>query len=72
VLSLVKKAGPSSVEHACITALELQVPTYAFVRRYLERQQAQLPLKLTQVDPLIRVLTEYRDLIDRRCEGDPL
>ena len=72
VLSLVKKFGPSSVEHACSTALEVQVPTYAFVRRYVERQQAQLPLKLTQVDPLIRVLTEYRDLIDRRCEGDPL
>jgi transposase len=72
VLSLVKKLGPSPVEHACSTALEVQVPTYAFVRRYVERQQAQLPLKLTQVDPLIRVLTEYRDLIDRRCEGDPL
>jgi len=42
------------------------------VRRYVERQQAQLPLTLTQVDPLIRVLTEYRDLIDRRCEGEPL
>ncbi len=71
VLSLVKKHGPSSVEHACSTALEVQVPTYAFVRRYVERQKAQLPLKLTQVDPLIRVLTEYRDLIDRRCKGDP-
>jgi transposase len=72
VLSLVKKVGPSRVEHACVMALEVQVPTYAFVRRYVERQQAQLPLELTQVDPLIRVLTEYRDLIDRRCEGDPL
>ena len=72
VLSLVKKVGPTPVEKACAMALEVQVPTYAFVRRYVERQQAQLPLKLTQVDPLIRVLTEYRDLIDRRCEGDPL
>lgn len=72
VLSLVKKVGPAPIEHACAMALEVQVPTYAFVRRYVERQQAQLPLKLTQVDPLIRVLTEYRDLIDRRCEGEPL
>ena len=53
-------------------ALEVQLPTYQFVRRYVERQQAQLPLTLTQVDPLIRRLTEYRDLIDRRCEGEPL
>jgi len=70
VLSLIKKYGPAPVEQACCTALEVQVPTYQFVRRYVERQQAQLPLTLTQVDPLIRVLTEYRDLIDRRCEGD--
>jgi hypothetical protein len=52
-------------------ALEVQLPTYQFVRRYVKRQQAQLPLALTHVDPLIRRLTEYRDLIDRRCEGDP-
>jgi transposase len=71
VLSLVKKYGPAPVEHACQMALGVQLPTYQFVRRYVERQQAQLPLTLTQVDPLIRRLTEYRDLIDRRCEGDP-
>ena len=71
VLSLVKKHGPAPVEQACSMALEAQVPTYRFVRRYVEHQQAQLPLQLTQVDPLIRALTEYRDLIDRRCEGDP-
>jgi hypothetical protein len=71
VLSLVKRYGPASVEQACRMALDAQVPTYRFVRRTVERQQAQLPLQLTQVDPLIRALTEYRDLIDRRCEGDP-
>ena len=71
VLSLVKKHGPVHVERACRMALDVEAPTYRFVRRYVERQQAQLPLALTQVDPLIRVLTEYRDLIDRRCEGDP-
>lgn len=71
VLSLVRKYGPVPVEQACAVALEVQFPSYQFVRRYVERQQGQLPLTLTQVDPLIRALTEYRDLIDRRCEGDP-
>jgi hypothetical protein len=42
-------------------------PTYRFLRRYLERR---LPLTLRQVDPLIRQLTLYRDLIDRKT-GDP-
>jgi transposase len=69
VLSLVKKNGASAVEPACAMALEMQVPTYQFVRRYLEHQPT-LPLSLKQVDPLIRELTHYRDLIDRRLEGD--
>ena len=37
---------------------------YRFVRRYLERHP-QLPLSLRQVDPLIRQLTLYRDLIEQ-------
>ena len=45
-------------------ALETGVRNYRFVRRYLERHP-QLPLSLRQVDPLIRQLTLYRDLIDR-------
>ena len=69
VLSLVKQQGASAVEPACAMALEMQAPTYQFVRRYLERQPT-LPLSLKQVDPLIRELTHYRDLIDRRLEGD--
>ena len=44
-------------------------PTYRFVRRYLERRPP-APLTLRQVDPLIRQLTLYRDLIDRKT-GDP-
>lgn len=44
-------------------------PSYRFVRRYLERRPA-LPLTLRQVDPLIRQLTLYRDLVDR-LTGDP-
>jgi transposase len=69
VLSLVKKHGIPAIEPACAMALEMQLPTYAFVRRYLERQPP-LPMNLKQVDPLIRQLTHYRDLIDRRIEGE--
>jgi hypothetical protein len=67
VLSLAKHHGAPAVDDACAAALELAVPTYRFVRRYLERKP---PLTLKQVDPLIRELTHYRDLIDRRTEGD--
>ena len=59
----------AAVEPACAMALEMEQPTYQFVRRYLERQPT-LPLSLKQVDPLIRELTHYRDLIDRRLEGE--
>ena len=41
------------------------MPEYRFVRRYLERNP-QAPLSLRQVDPLIRELTQYRDLIQQR------
>jgi hypothetical protein len=69
VLSLAKKYGPAAADDAAKAALDLQVPTYRFLRRYLERRPA-VPLTLTQVDPLIRQLTLYRDLIDRTT-GDP-
>jgi transposase len=68
VLALVKKHGPAVVEEAAKAALDLGVPTYRFIRRYLERRPA-VPLTLRQIDPLIRQLTLYRDLIDRRT-GD--
>jgi transposase len=67
VLALAKKHGPAAVEDAATAALELGVPTYRFLRRYLERRP---PVTLRQVDPLIRQLTLYRDLIDRTT-GDP-
>jgi hypothetical protein len=51
--------------NACAAALELRVPEYRFVRRYLERS-LQAPLSLRQVDPLIRELSQYRDLIQQR------
>ncbi len=64
VLSLAKKHGPAVIEDAAKAALELGVPSYRFLRRYLERRPP-VPLTLKQVDPLIRQLTLYRDLIDR-------
>jgi hypothetical protein len=69
VLSLVKKHGPAVVEAACAAALELGVADYRFVRRYLERQPPP-PLTLRQVDPLIRELTHYRDVIARKTQEE--
>ncbi len=69
VLALAKKYGAAAADDAAKAALELQVPTYRFLRRYLERHPP-APLTLRQVDPLIRQLTLYRDLIDRQT-GDP-
>jgi hypothetical protein len=65
VLALAKKFGAPAVEHACATALERGIPDYRFVKRYLEHGP-QLPLSLRQVDPLIRELIQYRDLIEQR------
>jgi transposase len=67
VLSLCKRHGTPRVDDACAAALALELPNYRFVKRYVERQP-ELPLTLKQVDPLIRELTHYRDLIDRRTE----
>jgi len=68
VLALAKKHGPAVVDEAAHAALEIGVPTYRFLRRYLERRRP-VPLTLRQVDPLIRQLTLYRDLIDRTTGG---
>jgi len=70
VLALAKKHGPAVVEDAAKAALEIGMPTYRFLRKYVERRPP-VPLTLRQVDPLIRQLTLYRDLIDRKT-GDPL
>ena len=69
MLALARKHGPASVDDAAQAALELGLPNYRFVRRYLERRPP-VPLTLRQVDPLIRQLTLYRDLIDQKT-GDP-
>jgi hypothetical protein len=65
MFQLVKKYGSAATDDACAAALELCVTEYRFVRRYLERRP-QAPLSLRQIDPLIRELTEYRDLIQQR------
>jgi len=51
-------------------ALEIGVREnpYRFVRRWLERRPQ---LTLRQVDPIIRQLTLYRDLIDNKTQENP-
>jgi transposase len=65
VVALAKKHGVAAVDNACAAALDLGVENYRFVRRYLERHPQ---LSLRQVDPLIRELTEYRDLINLKTK----
>ena len=69
VLALAKHYGPAVADDAAKAALDLQVPSYQFLKRYLARRPP-VPLTLTQVNPLIRQLTLYRDLIDQQT-GDP-
>ncbi|MCP3105575.1 IS21 family transposase [Myxococcus sp. K15C18031901] len=70
VLSLARKYGTAALDDACEVALEVDVPTYRFVRRYLERRTP-TPVALRQVDPLIRELTHYRDVIARLTQPTP-
>ncbi len=69
VLALVKKHGAAVADEAAQAALELGAPSYRFLRRYLDRRTP-VPLTLKQVDPLIRQLSLYRELIDQRT-GEP-
>jgi transposase len=64
VLSLVKKHGITPVEEACQAALEIGFPDYRFVRKWIERHPS-APLTLRQVDPLIRELSQYRELVSQ-------
>jgi hypothetical protein len=70
VLSLARKHGAALTDDACAAALDIGVTEnpYRLVRRWLERQP---PLSLRQVDPIIRQLTLYRDLIDNRTQDKP-
>jgi transposase len=69
VLRLAKQYGAAVVDDACAVTLDLGNGEYPFLRRYLERQPA-FPLTLKQVDPLIRQLELYRDVIDERTQQD--
>lgn len=64
---LARKHGAALTDDACAAALECGLPAnpYQFVRRWLERRP---PLTLRQVDPIIRQLTLYRDLIDHKTK----
>ena len=68
VVALAKKHGVAAVDDACAAALDLGVENYRFVRRYLERRPQ---LSLRHIDPLIRELTEYRDLINLKTKENP-
>lgn len=65
--SLARRHGAALTDEACAAALECGLPAnpYQFVRRWLERKP---PLTLRQVDPMIRQLTLYRDLIDQKTQ----
>lgn len=69
IRSLVKKYGAASVDEASAALLELGLYDYRALRRYLERRPT-APLSLEQVNPLIRELTHYRDLIEMKTQGD--
>jgi hypothetical protein len=69
VIALAKKYGIASTDEACAMALETGACEYHFVRRYLEHHP-QLPLSLRQIDPLIRQLTLYRELIENRTRQE--
>jgi len=68
--SRARKHGAALADDACAAALDSGSPAnpYRFVRLWLERRT---PLTLRQVDPIIRQLTLYRDLIDQKTQEDP-
>jgi hypothetical protein len=67
ILGLARRHGAALTDDGCAAALEIGVREnpYRFVRRWLERRPA---LTLRQVDPIIRQLTLYRDLIDNKTQ----
>lgn len=67
--SLAKKHGVVAVERAAQVALDAGAHTYRAVKACLAHHQA-APIGLRQIDPLIRNLTEYRDVVRRITQGD--
>jgi hypothetical protein len=70
LLGLARKHGSAAVEDACAMALSVGSPSYRFVRSYLDATPHPA-LSLRQVDPLIRDLTHYRDVIARMTKENP-
>jgi transposase len=70
VLAMAKKFGTPALDKACAVALEMGVHQYRFVKHYLQHCPP-TPLSLQQVDPLIRNLLEYRDLIQQKTKESP-
>jgi hypothetical protein len=70
VRALMRQHGVVAVDDACGAALAMGMPTYRFVRRYLERRPRPT-MALRQIDPLIRQLTLYRDHINRMTKENP-
>jgi transposase len=68
LLAWQKNYGTARVDEACAMALEMEISDFRFVRRYLERN-LQPAVSLRQIDPLIRQLSLYRDLIDQRTDS---
>jgi len=71
MLSLARQYGAVRVDEASAAILEMGLCDYRQVRQYLEHQP-RFPLSLRQVDPLIRQLTLYRDVIERRTKENEL
>jgi len=70
ILALARKHGAALANDGCAAALEsgVIVKAYPILRRWLERRP---PLTLRQVDPIIRQLTLYRDLIAEKTQENP-
>ena len=66
---LVKRHGAEAVERAAQVALDAGARTYRAVKAYLDRNTTP-PITLRQIDPLIRDLNEYRDLVSRITQGE--
>ena len=67
ITSLARKHGATLVNDACAAALDSELPAnpYRFICHWLK---CKTPLTLRQLDPIIRQLTLYRDLIDQQTK----
>ena len=66
ILKHAEQHGADHVDVACAVAIAAGAPTYRCVRAWLDHHK---PVALAQVDPLIRQLTAYRDVVARRSSS---